>query len=141
MKFFTGREHKGMQKVLLGILLDAVHADVVVMARAILDFIYYAQLQSHTSETLFAMQSALNLFHEKKQILVALQIRENFNIPKLHSLSHYATSIELFGSPDGYNTEASEHLHIDFAKNAYRASNKRDALRQMTKWLSRQDHL
>jgi hypothetical protein len=126
-----------MQKVLLGILLGAVHADVVVMARAILDFIYYAQLQSHTSETLLAMQSSLGLFHDRKQKLIALQIKENFHIPKLHALSHYASSIELFGSTDGYYTETTEQLHIDFAKNAYCASNKWDATKQMTKWLSR----
>lgn len=44
-----------------------------------------------------------------------------------------------FGSADGYNTELPERLHIDFAKSAYLASNKRDFLEQMAIWLQRQE--
>ena len=36
------------------------------------------------------------------------------------------SSIQLFGSMDNYNMEQSERLHIDFAKNAYRALNHKD---------------
>ncbi|KAF7371492.1 hypothetical protein MVEN_00003800 [Mycena venus] len=59
---------------------------------------------------------------------------EHFNIPKIHSMEHYVDLIRLFGSADGYNTES-----IDYAKNAYRASNKRDYIIQMTNWLRRQE--
>jgi hypothetical protein len=62
-------------------------------------------------------------------------VREHFNIPKFHSLIHYHSSISLFGTTDNYNTEQSERLHIDFAKNAYRASNHKDEYPQMTTWL------
>lgn len=34
-----------------------------------------------------------------------------------------------------------EHLHIDFAKKGWRASNKRDEFPQMTHWLSRQENV
>jgi hypothetical protein len=37
---------------------------------------------------------------------------------------HYVTCIRALGLADGYNTESPERLHIDFAKEAYRASNK-----------------
>ena len=40
---------------------------------------------------------------------------------------------------DGYNTESPERLHIDFAKDAYRASNKRDYVEQMAVWLQRHE--
>src|SRR6266851_5128554 len=40
---------------------------------------------------------------------------------------------------DNYNTEQSEHLHIDFAKNAYYASNHKDEYPQMTLWLERHE--
>lgn len=43
------------------------------------------------------------------------------------------------GASDGYNTESPERLHIDYAKDAYRASNKRDYTEQMARWLSRQE--
>jgi hypothetical protein len=59
-------------------------------------------------------------------VFLNLGASENFNFPKLHSLSHYMSSIQLFGSMDNYNMEQSERLHIDFAKNAYRALNHKD---------------
>ena len=43
------------------------------------------------------------------------------------------------GSADGYNSESPERLHIDFAKEAYCASNKRDYVEQMAIWLQRQE--
>jgi hypothetical protein len=47
--------------------------------------------------------------------------------------------IRLLGSADGYNTEASERLHIDYTKDAYRATNRKDYLKQMTSWLRQQE--
>jgi hypothetical protein len=43
------------------------------------------------------------------------------------------------GTADGYNSEVSERLHIDYAKEGYRASNKKDYIKQMTVWLGRQE--
>ncbi|KAG1883615.1 hypothetical protein F4604DRAFT_1920116 [Suillus subluteus] len=100
---------------------------------------YYAQLQIHTTETLEALQTTLDVFHANKDILKELAIREHFNIPKLHQLTHYVQSIMLLGTADGFNTELPERLHIDFAKEAYRATNKRDYEEQMTLWLQRQE--
>ncbi len=68
-----------------------------------------------------------------------LNIREHFNIPKFHAIQHYVESIRRLGSADGYNTESPERLHIDFAKKAYRASNRRDYTEQMALWLQRQE--
>ncbi|KAG6898683.1 hypothetical protein C0993_005159, partial [Termitomyces sp. T159_Od127] len=48
-------------------------------------------------------------------------------------------AIRALGSADGYNTESPERLHIDLAKEVYRASNKRDYEEQMTLWLQRQE--
>ncbi|KAJ6561011.1 hypothetical protein B0H10DRAFT_2180552 [Mycena sp. CBHHK59/15] len=86
---WTGTEHKEMQRVFVGVLAGAVNTKVLTVVKALIDFIYYAQLQSHTA--------------------------------------------------DGYNTESPERLHIDFAKKAYRASNRRDYLEQMALWLQRQE--
>ena len=112
---------------------------VLVVARSILDFSYYAQLHIQTTESLDALQNALTVFHANKDILKELAVREHFNIPKLHQLSHYVQSITLFGAADGFNTELPERLHIDFAKDSYRASNKRDYEEQMALWLQRQE--
>ncbi|KAF8870236.1 hypothetical protein BD779DRAFT_1455790 [Infundibulicybe gibba] len=122
---WTGGEFKEMQKVFIGVMAGAVSDDVLTVIRALIDFIYYAQLQSHTSKTLSALRNCLETFHTHKDIFIKLKIREHFN--KLTSC-HYIDSILALGSPDGYNTELPERLHIDFAKKAYRASNKHDYL-------------
>jgi hypothetical protein len=136
---WTGREHKEMQRVFVGLLAGAVQPAVLRTAVAVVDFIYYAQLQVHTSKTLAAMEEALNMFHENKDIFIRMEVRRHFNIPKLHQLLHYIEAIKSRGSADGYNTESPERLHIDYAKEAYRASNKREYVRQMTVWLGRQE--
>ena len=53
---------------------------------------------------------------------------------------HYVNSeaIRSCGCPDGFKTESLERLHIDYAKDAYRASNK-EYVQQMTVWLGRQE--
>ncbi|KAJ6617454.1 hypothetical protein B0H10DRAFT_2218608 [Mycena sp. CBHHK59/15] len=136
---WTGTEHKEMQRVFLGVLAGAVSAQVLTVVKSLIDFMYYAQFQSHTSATLDALQSALDTFHANKDILIKHGIREHFNIPKLHSLQHYVDAIRALGSADGYNTEAPERLHIDFAKKAYRSTNGRDYTEQMAVWLQRQE--
>jgi hypothetical protein len=62
-------------------------------------------------------------------------VQNHLNIPKFHSLLHYAQSITLFGSTDNYNTEQSEHLHINLIKKAYEVSNRKDKYPQMATWL------
>ncbi|KAJ7749853.1 hypothetical protein DFH07DRAFT_922951 [Mycena maculata] len=136
---WTGAEHQEMQRVFVGALAGAVSAKVLTVVKALIHFIYFAQLQSHTTRTLNALQTALNTFHAHKQVFIDLNIREHFNIPKFHALQHYVDAIRNLGSADGYNTESPERLHIDFAKKAYRASNRHDYTEQMALWLQRQE--
>jgi hypothetical protein len=86
-----------------------------------------------------SMGTCLKTFHDNKDIVIELDIREHFNIPKVHTLIHYVDCIKSFGSADGYNTESPERIHIDFAKEAYHASNKRDYVEQMAMWLQRHE--
>ncbi|KAF7796244.1 hypothetical protein EIP86_007418 [Pleurotus ostreatoroseus] len=136
---WTGTEHKEMQKVLVGILAGAVEPDVMQVARAVVDFIYYAQFQTHTTETLTGLRSALRTFHDYKDVFVRTGVREHFNIAKVHSMLHYAEAILRKGTLDGFNTELPERLHIEYAKEAYRAGNRRDYIAHMTTWLRRQE--
>ena len=121
---WTGREHKEMQRVFISLLAGAVQPAVLRTAVAVIDFIYYTQLQVHTSKTLQALETALETFHENKDVFIREGVREHFNILKIHQMMHYVEAIRSHGSADGYNTEASERLHIDYAKEGYRASNK-----------------
>lgn len=138
---WTGNEHKNMEKVFLGVLAGAADPRVILAVRGVLDFIYYAHFETHTDKSLARLDAAWLMFHENKEIFVDLDIREHFNISKLHNIKHYLDSIRSRGTADGYNTEGSERLHIDLAKMGYRAGNKKEYIRQMTVWLRRQESI
>ncbi|TFK53168.1 hypothetical protein OE88DRAFT_1626862 [Heliocybe sulcata] len=141
----TGHEHAQMCQLLLGMVMDIKLPNhlptsrLVRAVRAILDFCYLAQYPVHTDNTLSLLKDALGRFHDEKDIFIALGIRSDFNFPKLHALLHYLRSIQLFGTTDNYNTEYTEWLHIDLAKDAYRATNHKDEYPQMTRWLERRE--
>ncbi|KAJ3898192.1 hypothetical protein F5879DRAFT_910135 [Lentinula edodes] len=143
----SGTEHKQMCSFILGTIVDipqltAVQSNALLAAtRALLDFLYLACYSIHSSNTLVSLDESLARFHAKREIFVELNIRENFNFPKLHFLSHYSRAIKYFGTTDNYNTETTERLHIDFAKEAYRASNHKDEYTQMTRWLERREKI
>ena len=144
---WTGTEHKEMEKVFLGIQVASKGGTsderIIVAVRALVDFAYYASLHSHTTQTLASLRKALDDFHANMDAFIELggHDQAHFNIPKVHSLEHYEQLIFLFGSADGFNTESPERLHIDFTKNAYNTSNRKDYIQQMTRWLQRQENV
>ncbi|KAJ7060713.1 hypothetical protein C8F01DRAFT_988391, partial [Mycena amicta] len=137
----TGREHDQISRFLLGIIIDIrlpnnVSSGCLLNAvRGLLDFVHLAQYPMHTDETLALVNNALQTFHENKDIFVDLSIRTSFNLPKLHNALHYVAYIQLFGTTDNTNTEYTERLHIDLAKEAYHSTNFKDEFPQMTVWL------
>lgn len=137
----SAKEWKNMAKVFLGSIIGITPQRVIKAARSLLDFIYLAQYASHDDMTLQYMDDALESFHKNKIVFQQLWPQVNFNFPKLHSLLHFTKSIRLFGATDNYNTEQFERLHKDFAKNAYRATNKKEERPQMIAWLQRIEQL
>jgi hypothetical protein len=140
-------EHKDICCILIGLTINLplpgqqLSACIVKAVRAVLDFLYLAQFHSHTSKTLEYLNDSLARFHHNKHIFVDLGVRKHFKFPKIHSLIHYQTSIALFGTADNYNTEQSKRLHIDFAKDTYCATNRRDQYPQMTTWLKHREKI
>ena len=143
----TGQEHNQMSRILLGLVIDCPlpgglsNPRLILAVRALLDFIYLAQYPVHTDKTLALLEDALNHFHDNKDIFVDLGIRDAFNIPKLHFARHYVDNIKLYGTLDNYNTEYTERLHIDLAKDAYAATNHKDEFTQMAIWLERKEKI
>ena len=141
----SGQEHKDICRILLGLIVDLslpsqqVPSRVVRAVVALLDFLYITQLPSQTTQMILRLEDALDHFHRNKAVFLDLGAHRHFNIPKLHSLIHYTMSITLFGATDNYNTEQTERLHIDLAKDAYRATNRKDEYWQMTTWLERRE--
>ncbi|KAI0738856.1 hypothetical protein C8Q80DRAFT_1222176 [Daedaleopsis nitida] len=136
---WTGTEYKHMERVFVGAITGACPPSVLHAVRAVLDFIFYAHFEAHTDRSIALMDTAWDTFHRNKHVFKDLCVREHFNIPKVHSAVHYALSIRKLGTTDGYNTEQSERLHIDYAKRSYAASNKKAYIKQMAVWLNRQE--
>ncbi|KAJ7847290.1 hypothetical protein B0H13DRAFT_2406447 [Mycena leptocephala] len=143
----TGQEHDQISRFLLGIIIDVKlpgglsSVQLVQAVQGILDFMYLAQYPMHTTVTLERLEDARMRFHRNKAIFVELGIREDFNLPKLHSCEHYVPNIKLFSTSNNYNTEYTEQLHIDLAKDAYRSTNRKDEFSQMTLWLERKEKI
>ncbi|EIW74923.1 hypothetical protein CONPUDRAFT_93688 [Coniophora puteana RWD-64-598 SS2] len=143
----SGAEHAQICRILLGLIIGLRLPDnlspvrLLRAVRGLLDFLYLAQYPSHSEETLDLLRNALDDFHQNKDIFVDLGIRDTFNLPKLHSFLHYLRMIRLFGTTDNYSTEYTERLHIDLAKDAYRATNHKDEYAQMTRWLERREKI
>ena len=142
----TGQEHNEMCRFLLGLLIrapvsvpQATSFSVVRAIRAILDFTYIASYPRQSSETLSSLANALDRFHAEMNVFIETGVREQMNLPKLHALRHYIRTIQLFGTTDNYNTEYTERLHIDLAKDAYKATNHKNEFKQMTIWLERKE--
>ncbi|KAH9000966.1 hypothetical protein EDB86DRAFT_3074969 [Lactarius hatsudake] len=143
----TGQEHNQMCRILLALVMDVPLAREISNSRllravqALMDFAFIAQYPVHTGETLELLEDALSRFHENKSIFVVLGIRDHFNIPKLHFASHYVDLVKLYGTMDNFNTENTERLHIDLAKDTYAATNHKDEFSQMTTWLERKEKI
>ncbi|KAG1836595.1 hypothetical protein C8R48DRAFT_623187 [Suillus tomentosus] len=143
----SGTEHNQICRFLLGIIIDISlpnnmsSARLLRAVRGLLDFLYFSQYPCHSSETLVLLDEALNLFHDNKDIFIDLGIRNSFNLPKLHFTAHYVHMIRMYGTTDNYNTEYTERLHIDLAKDAYHSTNHKNEFGQMTTWLERREKI
>jgi hypothetical protein len=133
--------------ILLGLIIGLplpggqVPSHVVKAVCAILDFVYLAQLPSHTTDTLHHLQESLSSFHVNKVVFIDLGTRHGFDIPKLHGMLHYSLSIKLFSTTNNYNTKQTECLHIDFMKDAYQSMNCKNEYMQMTTWVERHERV
>ncbi|KAG8794412.1 hypothetical protein FRC12_024650 [Ceratobasidium sp. 428] len=139
LKQTTAHEHREMQKVFTVVVAGLVPEPVLPVVLAAIDFIHFARFPSHTPETLALLDNALNHFHQHKHIFIDYGVRDHFNINKLHAMCHYVEAIQELGALDAYNTETPEQLHIEFAKCAYKATNRRDFFNQMTTYLERRE--
>ncbi|KAF8604054.1 hypothetical protein BDV93DRAFT_441394, partial [Ceratobasidium sp. AG-I] len=140
---WTGRESKQLMAQIVPAVIGDLSSDMAKLVYALMNFMFRAHGSSLTDTDLTAMENDLATFHRLKGGLVANGLYETSKrfdaIPKLHMLRHYTHSIRQLGTPDGYNTEAPEHLHIEFAKVPWRASNKVKPLPQMVKYVQRQE--
>ncbi|KAG8735173.1 hypothetical protein FRC10_010905 [Ceratobasidium sp. 414] len=151
LKQWTGTEWKTLAKVFLPTMAGCSKPEAVAATRNVLDFMYCVHKPEISDTDLEDLDEYLANFHDLKDVFVGteeerakmkhlLDSAERFNgIPKLHMLSHYRRFIRELGTPDGYNTEVPERLHIDYVKVPYRASNHVNPTEQMATYLQRKE--
>lgn len=150
MTQWTGREDRELQRIIIPVIAGAkrINARAMRSIRAFHDFIYLAQYRSHSTKTLQRLSRALKTFHQTKAVFIQLGARagekgpiDHFRIPKMAGLHVYATHIPEMGSSPQYSTETTEACHQPMAKNAYKATNHKDFVVQMCRWLDRNERL
>ncbi|KAG9102712.1 hypothetical protein FRC06_001388 [Ceratobasidium sp. 370] len=142
---WTGCEIKEQSQAYLP-TIAGVDPEVTACACALTKFMFLTHSSSLTDNDLAEMQRCLEQFHENKNIFVEIgalgeqdqtkkkgPVHTFHSIPKPHSMQHYLHYIKQLGTPDGFNTELPERLHIPNAKEGYRQSNKKAVTKQMAK--------
>ena len=83
---WTENKYKNMEKVFMEIIAGAAEECVIWAACGVIDFITYTQLKAHNEETLEKMDKTWSAFHKNKKVFQDLEIQDDFNIPKIHSM-------------------------------------------------------
>ncbi|KIM74365.1 hypothetical protein PILCRDRAFT_80156, partial [Piloderma croceum F 1598] len=108
-KQWTGDDSKALMKVYLPAIEGHVPSEMVQALRALIDFIYIARRDIIDSNSLEAMDDALECFHKYRKIFQECA----------------------FGAPNGLCSSMTESKHIKAVKEPWRRSNRFDALSQM----------
>ena len=108
---------------------------------AFLDFCYLIRRPSITASNLLEIEDALQRFHHHRVIFKITGVRDDFSLPRQHSLHHYPWMIQLFGAPNGLCSSITESKHIKAVKEPWRRSNRFEAIGQMLLTNQRLDKL
>ncbi len=148
-KQHTCRESRELQSSFIAIIsgIKGISPGILRAYRALLDFYYLAQYETHSTKTLLRLQQALRRFHANKKYIAATgvrdgpQMRGKFNIKKIELMHHVYRLILLLGTTPQYSTDQSELLHIPMAKVPYKATNKKDYAPQICRFLDRREKI
>jgi hypothetical protein len=147
LKQVTGREHRDIQRYVLGLIADCAHAEFVICVRALLDLRYLSQLHNLDFDTLNDIVRALEIFHQFKQVILDLKLRvgkkgnamTHFEIPKLELLQSIVPSIMWSGALPQWSADVTERLHIDFIKAPRGNTNNHNYYSQICRHLDRDE--
>lgn len=140
LKQVTGRDHRSMQRYIVGVIAGAVPRRFLAAIRGLMDFRYLAQLPSFDENTLQRLDASLQMFHDNKDSIIKAGARsEHFHIPKLELLQHVVPSIRDSGAVIQWSADVTEHAHVTYVKNPARAGNNQDYYSQIARHLDRAD--
>jgi hypothetical protein len=120
-----------LDKVYLPAIAGRVPDEMVKAVSAYLEFCYLVRRDVITEDTLVAIDQAVECFHCLREIFRETGVRNNFNLPRQHSVTHYRQLIQMFGAPNGVCSSITESRHIKAVKKPWRRSNHNNAIGQM----------
>jgi hypothetical protein len=118
-------------KVILPAIAGHVPSQMVRALKVFMDFCYLVRRSQIDEDTLIAIDNAVTQFHHEREIFRELGIREDFSLPRQHSLPHYRRLIQMFGAPNGLCSSITESKHIKAVKEPWRRSSRNEPLGQM----------
>ncbi|KAI0035550.1 hypothetical protein K488DRAFT_43048 [Vararia minispora EC-137] len=130
-KQWTGNDSKALMKVYLSAITEFVEPQVVQCLAAFMDFCYVVRHPEIGDDDLAWLRQKLADFHEHREVFRRAGVREDFSLPRQHSLCHYPYLIAEFGMPNGLCSSITESRHITAVKKPWRRSNRYKALGQM----------
>jgi hypothetical protein len=149
LKQVTGREHRNIQRYILGVIAGAVPAEFVLAIRALLNLRYFAQMLHADTAILHEVASALRMFHHHKQIILDNRYRvgksnhpiSHFEIPKLELLHSVVSCIQWFGTLPQWSADRTEYSHIEFIKQPKSKTNGHNYYSQICRHLDRAERI
>ena len=100
--------------------------------QAFLDFCYIVQCDVHDTQSLKALENALDRIHKHCQIFQTTGVcLDGFNLPHSHVVDHYLCLIWAFGAPNGLCSSITESKHIKALKEPWHWSSRWNALQQV----------
>ena len=146
----TGREHRDIQRYLIGVIAGAVPSSFLLAVRALMDFRYLGQATHLSEDDLEKMTAYLALFHQHKNAIVDAQARRggdksaslnrvltDWKIPKLSFKQSVTRNVRLNGVPAQWSADVTEHEHIVVVKNPIEHGNNRNHEAQICRYLDR----
>ncbi|QRV89199.1 hypothetical protein RhiJN_17217 [Ceratobasidium sp. AG-Ba] len=138
ISLWTGKEAKALARTILAIVAGYTDPRLVRAVKSVVDFMARAHKHEITDADLAEMKRDLLEFERSKGVFVdsekkgLLNHEDRFHgIAKTHSLTHYPYLICQLGAPEGFSTEMTERLHIEFVKKPWATTNHVNALQQM----------
>jgi len=149
LKQVTGREHRGLQRYILGVIAGAVPLEFIICIRTLLDLHYLAQMQNIPSDALEQVEAALRTFHDYKKIILDSNYRvgkknspiKHFEIPKLEFLHSVVACIKWSGALPQWSADRTERSHIDLIKKPKSKTNGIEYNSQICRSLDRSEKL
>ncbi|KAG8701533.1 hypothetical protein FRC11_012084, partial [Ceratobasidium sp. 423] len=147
----SGKEHWALQTVHLSIITNSpvqYSRELTLVTQVLLETMYWAQLPSHTDQTLELLRNSYTRLHDHKDVWIKNESHQgkkevipHFNILKFYMIGHLVEQILAKGTADNFSMEVIEHMHMDTLKDAFPATNRKDWEKQMIRWLTHREKI